>query len=81
MSTSTESPPLSRVKAASQSSQFEASRKLFGAGVSESVFDDELEQLLSGEDCRADGMAQKEWRLDCWVDGLVDGSEGIGFRG
>jgi hypothetical protein len=51
------------------------------AGVPESVFDDDLEQLLSGEDCRADGMAQKEWRLDCWVDWLVDGTEAIGLGG
>lgn len=28
----------------------------------------EVEELDEGEECRAEGMAQKEWRLDCWVD-------------
>ena len=60
ISTSIESPPLSVCKDASQSSQFEASRKAVAVGVVKSVFEDDLEQLLSGEDCRAAGIAQKE---------------------
>jgi hypothetical protein len=67
MSTSIESPPSPTFRGASQSSQFEERKKELWDGEVEVVLF-EVEELDEGEECRAEGMAQKEWRLDCWVD-------------
>lgn len=61
ISTSIESSP-PPFRDASQSSQFEAWNK---DGTATVASDDEAEELLDGEDCRADGMPQNECKLDC----------------
>lgn len=40
------------------------------------VLNEEAERLLAGEDCR-DGIAQKECRLDCCLDWVLDGGDNI----
>jgi hypothetical protein len=42
------------------------------------VLDENVEILLAGDDCRDDGIAQKECRLDCCLDWLLDGREDMG---
>jgi hypothetical protein len=66
MSTSIESPPSPTLRGTLQSSQFEERKELWGGVVDGVLF--EVEELEEGEDCRGEGMAQKEWREDWWVD-------------
>jgi hypothetical protein len=43
------------------------------------LLQEEAEEMLDGEECRALGRAQKEWRLDCWLlDWELEGSEETG---
>jgi hypothetical protein len=45
------------------------------------VSDDEVEELLDGEDWHAGEMPQKECKLDCWLDSLLDGRDETGSCG
>jgi len=80
ISTSIDAPLPSPSKHVSQSSQFDDWKNELVAGALYERFDD-AEEMLDGDDCLADGIPQKECKLDCWLDSLLDGKDATGFCG